>query len=395
MLNIITERALPTGTFDPVGQRPFGVYVHVPWCTSRCGYCDFNTYVPGSVAGATPTDYVDAVLTEIQLAAAQCPPPEGAQTVFFGGGTPTLIGASALTRILREIQDNLGLAEDAEITTEANPESVTPGMLEELREAGFNRISIGMQSAVPHVLQILDRVHTPGAAVRTAQAARAAGFEEISLDLIYGTPGESDDDWRRSVETALSAEPSHVSAYSLIIEPNTRMARMAQRGEVQETNEDVLAQRYELADELLTAAGLQWYEVSNWARGESSACRHNVLYWHSDDWLGFGPGAHSHVAGTRWWNLKHPRSYGEVITEKSLPMADFELVDAAAQRVESIMLRLRLAEGIALAEIGPAQQQVPKLISDGLLQAADNRVVLTDRGRLLADFVIRQLAFPD
>lgn len=396
MIEVISQRALPIGTLDPIGQRPLGIYVHVPWCTTRCGYCDFNTYVPGAIEGSDPVSYTDSVIAEIRLMAAATERPVGASTVFFGGGTPTLLGAPGLGRILAAIRDEFGLLPEAEVTTEANPESVGPATLDGLLAAGFNRISIGMQSAVPHVLATLDRVHTPGGSVAVAQQARAAGFQQVSLDLIYGTPGESDDDWTTSVNAAIEAEPTHISAYSLIVEPNTRMARMVQRGELTESSDEVLAARYEKADDLLRQAGFDWYEVSNWARDENSICKHNLLYWHSDDWLGFGPGAHSHIAGTRWWNLKHPARYAVQIAEKRLPVADFESLDDAAQMVESIMLGLRIVDGIPEDRLAHRQSEINELVAEGILDPAvrsRGQLVLTSRGRLLADYAVRKLAF--
>src|SRR4051794_21832853 len=287
------DGALPPAALRGLGERPFGVYVHVPFCATRCGYCDFNTYVPGE---ASTAGYPEAVARELALARrvlGDAPPP--AETVFVGGGTPTLLPPTDLARVLDAIREHVGLAPDAEVTTEANPESVDPASLAALRAAGFTRISLGMQSAAPHVLAVLDRRHTPGRAAQAAHEARAAGFEHVSLDLIYGTPGERDEDWRASLEAAPGAGRDHGSAYSLIGEPGTRLAARGRRGELPAPDDDVLATRYEMADELLTAAGLHWYEVSNWARDDAARSRHNMGYWGGGDWWGAGPGAHSHV----------------------------------------------------------------------------------------------------
>ncbi|MGH3743916.1 MAG: radical SAM family heme chaperone HemW [Mycobacteriales bacterium] len=374
-----------TGPVAPgTSAAPFGVYVHVPFCATRCGYCDFNTYTAGELGGATgPDAWAEAARTEVRLAA-ELLDAAPARTVFVGGGTPTLLEPALLGSVLAEVRDAFGPA--PEVTVEANPETVTPPLLDALLEIGVNRLSLGMQSAVPHVLAALDRVHTPGRAVEAARLARAHGFGQVSLDLIYGGPGESDDDWRRSVETALSAEPTHVSAYALVVEDGTALARKVSRGEAAAPDDDVLAGRYEVADALFEQAGLPWYEVSNW--GEP--CRHNLGYWRSHDWWGIGPGAHSHVGGTRWWNVRHPAAYAAALAGGRQPAQAREVLTASQRRDERILLGVRLAEGLALAELpdpGPAGQ----LAADGLVDLAGDRLVLTRRGRLLADTVVRAL----
>jgi putative oxygen-independent coproporphyrinogen III oxidase len=395
----LLEGALSGDALASFGQRPFGMYVHVPWCSSRCGYCDFNTYVPGALANVGPTSFADDAIAEIRLARRSLGEADvPVSTVFFGGGTPTLLPAADLGRILSAIKTEFGLAADVEVTTEANPESVSPDYLTELRQAGFNRVSLGMQSAVASVLQTLDRHHTPGRAIAAAREVFDAGFEQVSLDLIYGSPGETDAQWQESLEAALSTHPTHISAYSLIVETGTAMGRMVARGDLSAPQEDVLATRYEMADEAIRAAGLDWYEVSNWARGGadgSATCRHNMGYWRSDDWWGVGPGAHSHLAGSRWWNVKHPGTYADRLREGSAPVADFEIVSTQNQKVELIMLGLRLREGIPLSIVEPDRQsEAQALASEGILDllALDrDRLVLTDHGRLLADFAVRQL----
>jgi oxygen-independent coproporphyrinogen-3 oxidase len=388
------DGALPPAALAGVGARPFGVYVHVPFCASRCGYCDFNTYIPGE---ASPDGYAEAVEAELALARrvlGGTPPP--AQTVFVGGGTPTLLGADGLARVLDAVRHHVGLAGGAELTTEANPESVDPAALAALREAGFTRVSLGMQSAAPHVLDVLDRRHTPGRAVAAAREARAAGFEHVSLDLIYGTPGERAEDWAGSLNAALEAEPDHVSAYSLIVEPGTRLAARVRRGELPAPDDDVLAERYEAAETILGAAGLRWYEVSNWARDAQARCRHNLGYWRGGDWWGVGPGAHSHVGGVRWWNVLHPSRWAALLADGRSPAAGREEPDADAARLEHVMLGVRLREGLDLGALTPgARDAAAQAAADGLLDPAplrDGRAVLTLRGRLLADRVTLALA---
>jgi oxygen-independent coproporphyrinogen-3 oxidase len=384
------DGALPDAARAALGTRPFGVYVHVPFCATRCGYCDFNTYTARELPGGGSHDgYVAAVIAELAHAARVLGEDRpAASSVFFGGGTPTLLAADDLAAILAAIEEHIGLAPGAEVTTEANPESVDPAALARLREAGFTRVSLGMQSAAPHVLATLERTHTPGRAGAAAAEARAAGFEHVSLDLIYGTPGETDADWRGSLEAALAAGPDHVSAYALIVEPGTRLAAQVRRGVVAAPDDDAMADRYLAADELLSAAGLGWYEISNWAAGEASRCRHNVGYWRGGDWWGAGPGAHSHVGGVRWWNVMHPTAYAAALAEGRSPAAGRELLDDATRRFERIMLELRLAEGLDAGLLDDAARAaLPGLHADGLIHAPGERVLLTVEGRLKADAV--------
>ena len=394
------DGALPATALSGLGSRPFGFYVHVPYCATRCGYCDFNTYTAtelrSSGATASQDTYADNLVAEIRharrvLGDAEVP----VRTVFLGGGTPTLLPARDLVRMLAAIREEFGLADGAEVTTEANPESVDPAYLAELREGGFNRLSFGMQSARPHVLQLLDRRHTPGRPEACVAEARAAGFEHINLDLIYGTPGESDDDWRASLEAALGAEPDHVSAYALIVEEGTKLATRIRRGEIPMTDDDVHADRYLIAEDLLSAAGLHWYEVSNWARTPEARCRHNELYWTGADWWGAGPGAHSHVGGVRWWNVKHPAAYAQALAESRTPAHGRERLADEDRRVERILLELRLSDGCPLELLHEAgRKAADRALDDGLLDPgpyAVGRAVLTLRGRLLADAVVRDL----
>lgn len=371
--------------------------MHVPFCATRCGYCDFNTYTVTELGGgASAASYADTATLELSLARRVLG--EGdvpVSTVFLGGGTPTLLPADDLVRLLRRIDDVFGLAPDAEVTTEANPESVTPESLAALRAGGFTRISFGMQSVAPHVLATLDRQHTPGRAATAVAEARAAGFDQVSVDLIYGAPGESDDDWRASLAAAIETGVDHVSAYSLIVEPATRLAARISRGELPMPDDDDLADRYVIADDALSAAGMQWYEVSNWSRSVETQARHNLLYWTGGDWWGVGPGAHSHVGGVRWWNVKHPRDYAARLSAGSSPAAARELLSARDREVEDIMLRLRLRSGLPLAGLREvACVAALRARDDGLLDTTSydaGAAVLTLRGRLLADAVIRDL----
>ena len=401
---------LPGTVTDGAAERALGLYLHVPFCAVRCGYCDFNTYTPGELAGSPGSStaaYLTAAATEVDLAAAVLAdaglPPRAVSTVFVGGGTPTLLPAGDLVRLLGRIGDRLGLATGAEVTTEANPDSVTARSLRELADGGFTRVSFGMQSAVPHVLRVLDRTHDPARLPQVVGWARDAGLQ-VSLDLIYGTATETVDDWRASVETAVTCAPDHVSAYALVVEDGTRLAGQVRRGRVAAPDPDDQATKYELADDLLTAAGYGWYEVSNWARSPAGRCRHNVGYWRGDDWWGIGPGAHSHVGGVRWWNVKHPGRYAAALADGRSPAAGREVLDAAARDTERIMLGVRLVDGVEVATL-PAggAAAVPDLVGQGLLVDAahrdgttstggvQERVVLTRRGRLLGDAVVRTL----
>jgi len=366
---------------------PFGAYVHVPFCSVRCGYCDFNTYTADELGeGATRASYADTAIAEIRQASARFGP-RPINTVFFGGGTPTQLPTADLVRMLRALDDEFGLTPDAEVTTEANPDSVTPESLTELRAGGFTRVSFGMQSAVPHVLAMLDRTHDPERVPLAVQWARAAGFEHVSVDLIYGTPGESLDDWQASLDAVAAMDVDHVSAYALIVEDGTAFARKVARGEVAMPDDDETAAKYELADSVLSAAGFDWYELSNWAKSPAARCRHNELYWTGADWLGIGPGAHAHVAGRRWWNVKHPAAYAQRLSSGEPPEADGEDIDAATAALEDVMLRLRLRVGIEVDRL----RNVDQMVADGLVVTANGRATLTLRGRLLADHVIRSV----
>jgi len=388
---------LPASAREGLAGTPFGLYVHVPFCATRCGYCDFNTYTSDELGpGANRAEYAGTAIAELRRAAETLGPDlPTVSTVFVGGGTPTLLPADDLAAVLAEVRRLFPVADDIEVTTEANPETVDRGYLSRLREAGFTRVSLGMQSAAEHVLAVLDRRHTPGRAVEAAREAYAAGFEHVNLDLIYGTPGETDADWAASLDAVLSGPVDHVSAYALIVEEGTRLARRIRNGELPMPDDDVLADRSEQADAILRGAGFDWYEVSNWATSDAARCRHNELYWANANWWGVGPGAHSHVGGLRWWNVKHPAAYADRLTAGLSPAQDAELLTDADRALETVMLGLRLREGLPLgllSEVG--RSRAADSVARGLLDPAAHeagRAVLTDRGRLLADAVVRDL----
>jgi oxygen-independent coproporphyrinogen-3 oxidase len=410
------------GRLDPAlaeagAGRPLSLYVHVPFCRVRCGYCDFNTYTTGFGPGAEPGSYARTILGEADLARKalgeagfggsgsargdEAGAGRVAGTVFFGGGTPTMLEPGELARILDGLRERLGVAEDAEITVEANPETVTAESLRALARAGFTRVSVGMQSAVPEVLATLDRLHRPERVPQVVGWAREAGLD-VSVDLIYGTPGESLSDWRRSLEAAVAMRPDHVSAYALVVEEGTRMGAQVARGELPTPDPDDEAAKYEAADRLLGEAGYRWYEISNFAcvaPGEEDApatrlrhaSRHNLAYWRDWDWWGLGPGAHSHVGRLRWWNVKHPRAHAGLVAQGRSPAAAGEVLDADTRELERVMLAVRTADGVQLGP-GDDASAVPGLVADGLVEAgpaASGRIVLTLRGRLLADHVTR------
>jgi putative oxygen-independent coproporphyrinogen III oxidase len=387
------DGSLPPPAMAELGDRPISLYLHVPFCATRCGYCDFNTYTAaelGSAPGASRTAFLAAARTELQLAAHVL----GARTVdtvFVGGGTPTLLAADELVGLLGAVRERFTLAPGAEVTTECNPESVDEAYLNALVEGGFTRISFGMQSARPHVLKVLERRHTPGRVADVVGWARAAGFGSVSLDLIYGTPGESVDDWRASLAAALACRPDHMSAYALIIEDGTRLAAQIRRGDVPPPVDDDQADFYEVADRELTAAGLDWYELSNWSR-PGHECRHNLAYWRGNPWWGVGPGAHSHVGGVRWWNVKHPRSYSEALRQGVSPAAAREVLAPDDRRIERVLLESRLSSGLPLSVLTPSEQaRVRDLVARGWVALNEDALTLTLQGRLLADAVVRDL----
>ncbi|HEU5130101.1 MAG TPA: radical SAM family heme chaperone HemW [Glycomyces sp.] len=375
-----------------IAREGFGFYVHVPFCVSRCGYCDFNTYTAAELgAGVSRETYAGIVRAEIRAAAKRFDPPPRVDTVFFGGGTPTLLPAADLAAILAEIDAAFGLAPGAEVTTEANPESVDADYLAELRASGFTRLSVGMQSTAPHVLKVLDREHSPDKALAAVDHARKAGFAHVSLDLIYGTPGESEADFAATLKAAVDSGVDHVSAYALIVEDGTQLARRIRSGRVPHPSDDVAADRYLAAEAALTDAGFSWYEVSNWARTPEARCRHNLLYWEGGHWWGAGPGAHSHLPGVRWWNHKHPSTYAAALAG-DIPLAGSETLTDEERYLERILLRTRLSVGLPVSWLrtdGRAAAQ--QVVADDLAVIEDGRLRLTLRGRLLADAVVRDL----
>jgi putative oxygen-independent coproporphyrinogen III oxidase len=380
-------------------MRTLSAYVHIPFCASRCGYCDFNTYTAAELqrdgTSITAATYPDRVVAEVNwLRNDQASDDRRLSTVFFGGGTPTLIDSKELVRILQSLKSNYGFTDDVEVTTEANPDSVTLQDLEILRAGGFTRVSFGHQSSAANVLALLERTHTPGKTWQAVSDARSAGFEHVSVDLIYGSPGETDLDLAETLDQVSAADVDHVSAYSLIVEPGTRLAARVARGEVPNPSNDVAAHRYELIDAKLQSIGMTWYEVSNWAK-PGGECRHNIAYWRNQDWLGIGPGAHAHSAGTRSWNLKHPAAWAAKVDDGVSAIADSEILAAEDVKHEDIMLGLRLREGLPLTSLGEAGlTQAELAVSEGLLvpqEFANGKAVLTFQGRLLADGLVARL----
>lgn len=397
-----------------VGQQAtdFAVYIHVPFCRVRCGYCDFNTYVKDFGAGADRASYHASARKELALAAQflrehkLVPPP--ASSVYFGGGTPTLLSVRTLREILEKVVSTWGIAPGAEVSIEANPDTITDQVARELAASGFTRVSLGMQSALPQVLATLERTHRPENLPQAVAALRGAGLA-VSLDLIYGTPGESLADWEASLQAALALEVDHISAYSLVIEPGTKMHAQVERGQLSPIDPDSQAEKYEMADSLLKAAGFEWYEISNWAKRLDSeqlpspqipdatyltnVSRHNLAYWRDWNWWGIGPGAHSHLGQVRWWNQKHPRGYASRVAAGDLPVQDGEVVAAASRELERIMLGLRTAAGVKSLR-AEERSQLPALVAAGYLEEAAARrgeAILTLRGRLMADYVTREL----
>ena len=399
-----SDGLLPRQSTVGADTRTFHAYVHIPFCKVRCGYCDFNTYTATELDGASQSDYAETLIIEINQSAAVLEnsglPARKLRSVFFGGGTPTQLPAADLVKILRSLESKFGLEPGAEVTTEANPDTVDFQYLSELRAGGFNRVSFGMQSAVPSVLQTLERTHNPENLPIVVEAAKRAGLA-TSVDLIYGAPGESFEEWQASLEAAIALDPDHISAYSLIVEDGTKLARQIRSGHLAEPDEDLQADKYELADKLLSAAGFNWYEVSNWAKNsgdQDNRSSHNISYWQSQDWWGYGPGAHSHVGGVRWWNVKHPSAYAAKLAEGVSPAAGRETLNDRTRLEERILLEIRVASGLSIEEAKHANPDAGKLIAgfiaDELVDpgsALRGRLILTLKGRLLADSLVRQI----
>ena len=395
------DGSLPESAAIAADSRTLHAYLHIPFCRVRCGYCDFNTYTSTELRGVTQNSFLENLTKEIEQSVSVLErgglPARKLSSVFFGGGTPTQLEATQLADVLTSLMDRFGLVPGAEVTTEANPDNVDERYLATLAAAGFTRVSIGMQSAVESVLKTLDRTHNPENVAKAVASAKSAGLQ-TSVDLIYGTPGESVEDWRQTVTAALELEVDHISAYSLIVEPGTKLAQQIKNGKVSEPDEDEQAEKYEIADELFSASGFNWYEVSNWSKSTDTRSAHNLAYWRSNDWWGYGPGAHSHVGGTRWWNVKHPSTYAEKLAAGHSPALAREVLSDETRQTERILLEIRIADGLPISvikQLNPdSAKYISSFIADGLIDpkaALQGEVLLTLRGRLLADSLVRDL----
>ena len=382
-------------TADATGDRALGLYVHVPFCARRCGYCAFVTYAPDELtADQTHRRWADAALAEVAVADRELrrlldEDLPALTSVYVGGGTPTAVEPGLLVGVLDEVRRRFAVRTDLEVTVEANPDGLADGRLDALRSGGATRVSFGMQSAVPRVLRLLDRTHDPDRVPLAVEAARRAGFEHVSLDLIHGTPGERPEDWATTVDAALATGIDHLSAYALAVEPGTKLAARVRRGELPPPSPDDAADRYEVVDRRCEAAGLRWYELSNWARSPSARSRHNLLYWRDRDWWGVGPGAHSHVGDLRWWNEAGLDAWAGAALAGRSPAAGREVLTDDERRTERLMLGIRLAEGVPASWAAPGTAE--ELRGDGLVDVAGGRISLTPAGRLLADLVVRRL----
>ena len=374
-------------------------YIHIPYCVKRCGYCDFNTYTPSELKiteglAQISNSYIDLLLMEIKAAKSQVSQSANVPSIFFGGGTPSLMQPDDIGRVISTIKSEFTLLPDAEITMECNPDTVTKESLAAFRAVGVNRVSFGMQSAVKHVLATLDRTHNPENLLQATTWAKEVGFSEISVDLIYGTPGESLSDWQTSIDAALTLPITHISAYALIIEEGTKLAAQIKRGEVAQVDDDLTAEKYLVADKAFTAAGFEWYELSNWAKS-GSLSKHNLAYWSGDNWWGAGPGAHSHLNGKRFWNVKHPNLYKERVLANQSPVADSEALDELQIESERLMLSLRLPSGLDKQSLNELQlAELSSYVESGHLDQANwnqGRATLTLNGRLIADRILRQI----
>ena len=374
-------------------------YIHIPYCTKRCGYCDFNTYTPGELKPGSDIaqvsdGYIDLLIKEGKIARSEVSTSEPIPTIFFGGGTPTLMAPEDLGRTLRSLESDFEFAPDIEITIEANPDTVSKEKLAALREVGINRISFGMQSAAPHVLKVLDRTHNPENVVKATAWAREVGFKNISVDLIYGTPSETLADWEVTIDAALALPINHISAYALIVESGTKLAAEVKRGEIIIPDDDQTADKYLIADEKFGKAGFDWYELSNWSK-DGGECRHNIAYWQGANWWGLGPGAHSHVDGKRFWNVKHPTAYRERLEGNLSPIMDSEILTNEERESERVMLEIRMPRGIAKSSL--SEQSISNLesfLTGGQLSPSEwdqGQVALTISGRLMADRIVREI----
>ena len=370
-------------------NKPFSLYVHVPYCSKRCGYCDFNTYTPSELDRDDQIEsWLQSAIKETIFARKILVEELTVDTIFFGGGTPSLLEASVIKEFINNVSKHFELKKDLEITLEANPDTITQSKAEDWLKAGINRISLGMQSSAANVLQVLDRTHNPANVLSSVEILKKAGFTNFSLDLIYGTPGESLEDWSNSLKDAIAINPPHISAYSLVIEPGTKMGSQLSRGEIKAVSDDDAADKYQLAEKMLNENGYSWYEISNWAK-ENKECQHNLNYWKGNNWWGIGPGAHSHINGVRWWNQKLPKNWRESLDKDQSPALAREKLTNEQIRNEEVMLLSRLKTGINRSDFD--QKNVEKLIEDKLVNDVSGKLELTLEGRLLADVVFRQL----
>lgn len=378
-----------TNLFDLV-NRPFSLYVHVPYCSKRCGYCDFNTYTPSELDREDQIEsWLNSAVKEIDLARRVLKEELTIDTIFFGGGTPSLLDSNTVDNFIQSVKSNFKLKPGLEITIEANPDSITEEKSQRWLNSGINRVSIGMQSSTREVLKKLDRTHNPDNVSHSVDILKKSGFDNFSLDLIYGTPGESLNDWENSLKDAIALNPPHISAYSLVIEPGTKMGAQLNRGEISQVNDDEAADKYQLADEMLNKNNYSWYEISNWAKKDKE-CKHNLNYWLGNNWWGIGPGAHSHVNGVRWWNHKLPKVWRELLEKQNSPALAREVLSEDQIRSEQIMLLSRLRTGLGNHELD--ENRIENLIANQLATLDTNKIVLTLKGRLLADEVFRQLS---
>jgi oxygen-independent coproporphyrinogen-3 oxidase len=378
-----------TNLFDLV-NKPFSLYVHVPYCSKRCGYCDFNTYTPSELDREDQIEsWLNSAVKEIELARRVLKEELTIDTIFFGGGTPSLLDSNTVDNFIQSVKSNFKLKPGLEITIEANPDSITEEKSQRWLNSGINRVSIGMQSSTKEVLKKLDRTHNPDNVSHSVDILKKSGFDNFSLDLIYGTPGESLNDWENSLKDAIALNPPHISAYSLVIEPGTKMGAQLNRGEISQVNDDEAADKYQLADEMLNKNNYSWYEISNWAKKDKE-CKHNLNYWLGNNWWGIGPGAHSHVNGVRWWNHKLPKVWRELLEKQNSPALAREVLSEDQIRSEQIMLLSRLRTGLGNQELD--ENRIENLIANQLATLDTNKIVLTLKGRLLADEVFRQLS---
>jgi oxygen-independent coproporphyrinogen-3 oxidase len=378
-----------TNLFDLV-NKPFSLYVHVPYCSKRCGYCDFNTYTPSELDREDQIEsWLNSAIKEIELARSVLKEELTIDTIFFGGGTPSLLDTNTVDNFIQSVKSNFKLKPGLEITIEANPDSITEEKSQRWLNSGINRVSIGMQSSTKEVLKKLDRTHNPDNVSHSVDILKKSGFDNFSLDLIYGTPGESLNDWENSLNDAIALNPPHISAYSLVIEPGTKMGAQLNRGEIEQVNDDEAADKYQLADEMLNKNNYSWYEISNWSKKDKE-CKHNLNYWLGNNWWGIGPGAHSHVNGVRWWNHKLPKVWRELLEKQNSPALAREVLSEDQIRSEQIMLLSRLRTGLGNHELD--ENRIENLIANQLATLDANKIVLTLKGRLLADEVFRQLS---